>query len=88
MFKSGKIIKLLSEFGMFKRIAKILVNNISSHWSEDIKIISKLVIAKLISFDSEFLKLIDPKEKKFIDNLNLTEYSDELWVVHFDLKAD
>jgi len=88
MFKTGRIVSLFNEYGLYKLIAKNLVENINSHWSDDIQIISKLVISKFMNFDNEFLKNIEPKEKKYIENLNLSEYTEEMWGVHFDLKAD
>lgn len=88
MFKNEIVIKLFFNKKLEKLIAKNLITNIQSHWSEEIKIISKLVLAKFLSSDIEFLEKINIEDRKIIENLNLTEYNEELWGVHFDLKAD
>ncbi len=73
---------------MIKHIAGSLVKNIDSHWNDEIKIISKLVISKLIKYDDNFLRKIEPVDRKFIASLDLSEYSEEMWGVHFDLKGE
>ncbi len=88
MFKSEAVIKLFIENKFHILIAKSLVFNILSHWSDEIRIISKLVLAKLVTVEPDFLKKIELKERKIIENLNLTEYNEEMWGVHFVLKAD
>jgi hypothetical protein len=50
--------------------------------------ISKLVIVKLINYDPNLFNKLDANNKKMIENVNAAELNDEIWNIHFDLKAD
>ena len=69
-------------------MVKNLVGNIKDHWSDEIQLISKLVIAKLLNFHKEFIEKIGKDDRLFIDKIDISEYKEEIWGVHFDLKAD
>ena len=71
-----------------RQISKNLIENIKSHWSDEINLISKLVISRLVENDKDFLNEVDVEDRIFILGLNLAEYKEEMWGVHFDLKAD
>jgi hypothetical protein len=88
LFKSSKIVDLFSSYNFEKIIAKYLVDNILNHWSDEIQLISKLVIAKLLNFHKSFIEKIGQEEKNFIDKIDISEYKEEIWGVHFALKAD
>jgi hypothetical protein len=88
LFKSSKIVDLFSSYNFEKIIAKYLVDNIVNHWSDEIQLISKLVIAKLLNFHKSFIEKIGQEEKNFIDKIDISEYKEEIWGVHFALKAD
>lgn len=88
LFKSSKIVDLFSSYNFEKIIAKNLVENIVNHWSDEIQLISKLVIAKLMNFHKSFIDKIGQEEKNFIDKIDISEYKEEIWGIHFALKAD
>ncbi len=69
-------------------IVKKLVQNIKNHWSDEIQLISKLVLSKLSNFHKVFIDKAEIEDKKFIEKMDISEYKEELWGVHFDLKAD
>lgn len=50
--------------------------------------ISKFVIAKLISNDKDLLKKVDVEYQEVLENLNVNTLNEELWNIRFDLKAD
>jgi hypothetical protein len=88
LFKSPKIVELFSFHNFEKPIAKNLVDNIVNHWSDEIQLISKLVIAKLLNFHKSFIDRIGQDEKTFINKIDISDYKEEIWGVHFALKAD
>ena len=87
-FKSSKIIDWLTIYELEKEIVKKLVHNVKNHWSDEIQLISKLVLAKLSNFHKVFIDKAESEDKKFIEKMDISEYKEELWGVHFDLKAD
>lgn len=75
-------------YDLEKEIVKKLITNVKNHWSDEIQLISKLVLAKLSNFHKTFIDKADNEDKNFIEKMDISEYKEELWGVHFDLKAD
>ena len=66
-----------------------LINNLENHWSQEIKIISKIVINKLIKKDENILKNLSQKDKEIFDSFNYdVNDTEEIWDIHFNLKGD
>ena len=71
------------------KFTRKLINNIENHWSQEIKIISKIVINKLIKRDENILKNLSEKEKQIFDSFNYdVNDSEDIWDIHFNLKGD
>ena len=71
------------------KFTRRLINNIENHWSQEIKIISKIVINKLIKRDENILKNLSEKEKQIFDSFNYdVNDSEDIWDIHFNLKGD
>ena len=60
-----------------------LIINMKEHWSEEIGLLSKLVISRLVSYDKEMLN-----RRAELREINLSSLNEELWNFRFDLKAD
>jgi hypothetical protein len=55
----------------------------------EIKIISKLVISKLIMSNKNILERLSEENRKLIEASNITNISEELWdILKFNVKAD
>ena len=50
-----------------------LIRNIKTHWSQEIRIISKIVISKLLKRDEKIIELISKEDKEVIDKLEFGE---------------
>ena len=88
-FKNDNFISYLYKFNLYMKFIKKLINNLESHWSQEIKIISKIVINKLIKKDDNILKNLSEKEKEIIDSFNYdVNDTEEIWDIHFNLKGD
>ena len=71
------------------KFIKKLINNLESHWSQEIKIISKIVINKLIKKDENILKNLSEKDKEIFNSFNYdVNDTEEIWDIHFNLKGD
>ena len=70
------------------KVTQSLICNIITHWNPEIKIISKFVLSKFIKYDKNFVFNFNSKEKEIVDNMNITDFKDDIWDVHFDLKSD
>ena len=71
------------------KFIKKLINNLENHWSQEIKIISKIVINKLMKKDENILNKLSEKEKEIFDNFNYdVNDSEDIWDIHFNLKGD
>lgn len=88
-FKNENFIVLLYKYNKEKDFLLKLVENIEKHWSQEIKIISRIVISKLTKRDEKILSLLSEKEKKIIDEFkfDMTD-SEDIWDVQFNLKGD
>ena len=88
-FKNDNFITYLYKFNIYMKFVKKLINNIESHWSQEIKIISKIVINKLIKKDENILKNLTDEEKGIFNNFNYdVNDSEDIWDIHFNLKGD
>ena len=88
-FKNDNFITYLYKFNIYMKFVKKLINNIESHWSQEIKIISKIVINKLIKKDENILKNLTDEEKGIFNIFNYdVNDSEEIWDIHFNLKGD
>ena len=89
LFKNNKFLDLFNEYKFETRIIIYLTDNIKIHWSEEIKGISKLVLSRFKSYSPDSFEQIDNELKNYIENLNLSNISEEIWdILRFDLKAD
>ena len=88
-FKNDNFISYLYKFNLYMKFIKKLINNLEGHWSQEIKIISKIVINKLIKKDDNILKNLNDKDKEIIDSFNYdVNDTEEIWDIHFNLKGD
>ena len=88
-FKNDNFITYLYKFNIYMKFIKKLINNLESHWSQEIKIISKIVINKLIKKDENILKNLSEKDKEIFNSFNYdVNDTEEIWDIHFNLKGD
>ena len=88
-FKNDNFITYLYKFNIYMKFIKKLINNLESHWSQEIKIISKIVINKLIKKDENILKNLSEKDKEIFNAFNYdVNDTEEIWDIHFNLKGD
>ena len=88
-FKNDNFITYLYKFNIQMKFIRKLINNLENHWSQEIKIISKIVINKLMKKDENILNKLSEKEKEIFDNFNYdVNDSEDIWDIHFNLKGD
>jgi hypothetical protein len=88
-FKNDNFISCLYKYNLHIKMIKKLISNLSEHWSQEIKIISKIVINKLSKKDDNIMKNLTDKEKETINSFNYDiNDSEEVWDIHFNLKGD
>ena len=88
-FKNDNFITYLYKFNIYMKFIKKLINNLESHWSQEIKIISKIVINKLIKKDENILKNLSERDKEIFNSFNYdVNDTEEIWDIHFNLKGD
>jgi hypothetical protein len=88
-FKNDNFISYLYKYNIQMKFIRKLINNLENHWSQEIKIISKIVINKLIKKDENILKNLSQKDKEIFDSFNYdVNDSEEIWDIHFNLKGD
>ena len=88
-FKNDNFITYLYKFNIYMKFIKKLINNLESHWSQEIKIVSKIVINKLIKKDENILKNLSEKDKEIFNSFNYdVNDTEEIWDIHFNLKGD
>jgi hypothetical protein len=90
IFKNEKIIRQFVVHKLELKLIDFLVNNIRYHWSQDIKMISNLVIIKIISTYPEILNKFSDDNKLFIQTIhnNINNQKEDKWDIKFNLKAD
>lgn len=88
-FKNDYFYSLLSLYNLQIPSLEILMKNISSHWSQEIKLISRIAISKLFKKDEKLMTQLSKEEMKVIDDFkfDLNE-SEDIWDIHFNLKGD
>ena len=88
-FKNDNFIACLYKYNLHLKLIHKLIYSLESHWSQEIKIISKIVINKLIKKDDNILKSLSDKDKEVIDSFNYdVNDTEEIWDIHFNLKGD
>ena len=88
-FKNDNFITYLYKFNIQMKFIRKLINNLENHWSQEIKIISKIVINKLMKKDENILNNLSEKEKEIFDSFNYdVNDSEDIWDIHFNLKGD
>ena len=88
-FKNDNFIACLYKYNLHLKLIHKLINNLENHWSQEIKIISKIVINKLIKKDENILNNLTDKDKEIIDSFNYdVNDTEEIWDIHFNLKGD
>ena len=88
-FKNESFILVLYKLSLEKKFIKEIIGNIEKHWSQEIKIISKIVVTKLIKRDEKIKECLTNKEKRILDEfkIDLAE-TEDIWDIHFNLKGD
>ena len=88
-FKNENFIVTLYRINSQKKVMDTLIRNIKTHWSQEIKIISKIVISKLLKRDEKIMELISKEDKEVIDKLEFDiAESEDIWDIQFNLKGD
>ena len=88
-FKNENFIVELYKANLQLSFLSQLVQNIENHWSQEIKIISRIVISRLSKRDEKLLSNLSEKELKVIEDFkfDITE-SEDIWDIQFNLKVD
>ena len=88
-FKNENFIVELYKANLQISFLSQLVQNIENHWSQEIKIISRIVISRLSKRDDKLLSNLSEKELKVIEDFkfDITE-SEDIWDIQFNLKVD
>lgn len=88
-FKNEKFIVLLYKYNLEHVFLSKLVENIEKHWSQEIRIISRIVISKIAKRDEKILLLLSEEEKKILNDFKFDiNESEDIWDIHFNLKGD
>ena len=88
-FKNEKFIVLLYKYNLEHVFLSKLVENIEKHWSQEIRIISRIVISKIAKRDEKILLLLSEEEKKIVNDFKFDiNESEDIWDIHFNLKGD
>ena len=88
-FKNENFINCLYKYDLCLRFIRKMLDNISMHWSQEIKIISKIVINRLIKKDENLMKNLTEKEKEVLNNFKLdVSDNEDIWDIQFNLKGD
>jgi hypothetical protein len=88
LFKSSNFMRMIYEYNLESHTMKKLINNHQQHWSEEINMLSKLVISKMLSYDKNLINLLDAKNQEILEKMSFTNLNDDLWNYRYDLKAD
>jgi hypothetical protein len=88
LFKNDKLIEIYFTSSYENLLIERLITNIETHWSSELKIISKVVISKLLNHDKGLLKRLSLINQEKIESYNLYSYNEEVWDIQFALKAD
>ena len=88
-FKNENFIVELYKSNLQLSFLSKLVENIENHWSQEIKIISRIVISRLSKRDEKLLNNLSETEKKIIDDFKFDiNESEDIWDIQFNLKGD
>jgi hypothetical protein len=88
-FKNEHFIITIYRLNLQKKVMDTLLKNIKTHWSQEIKIISKIVISKLMKRDEKIEEMISKEDKEIIDKLEFDiGESEDIWDIQFNLKGD
>ena len=88
-FKNENFIVELYKSNLQLSFLSKLVENIEKHWSQEIKIISRIVISRLSKRDDKLLNNLSESEKKIIDDFKFDiNESEDIWDIQFNLKGD
>ena len=88
-FKNDNFINCLYKYDLCLRFIRKMFDNINSHWSQEIKIISKIVINRLIKKDENLVKSLTEIEKDTLNNFKLdVSDNEDIWDIQFNLKGD
>ena len=88
-FKNENFIVELYKSNLQLSFLSKLVENIENHWSQEIKIISRIVISRLSKRDEKLLNNLSEAEKKIIDDFKFDiNESEDIWDIQFNLKGD
>ena len=88
-FKNDNFVTCLYKYNLHLKFIQKLIGNLSLHWSQEIKIISKIVINRLIQKDENIMKNISDKEKEILNSFNYdVNDTEDIWDIRFNLKGD
>jgi hypothetical protein len=91
MFKNDNLMKVcFADFKLGPKIITNLIDNIKNHWYDEIKAISKLVLAKIKNNYPSEVETLDQELRDYVKTIQFSqEQHDELWeMMRFELKAD
>lgn len=89
IFKNERTIEQFISSKLDSKLIENLIYNIRFHWSQDIKMISNLVIIKVISTFPEILTNLSEENKNYIQAINnIKAQNEDIWDIRFNLKAD
>jgi hypothetical protein len=88
LFKNDRLIDLFIVNKRQNKISKILIENIEKHWNDEIRTICKLVIVKLLQGHKIFFSSLNEEDKLVIYQYENSDYKEEMWSLHFNLKGD
>jgi hypothetical protein len=83
LFKNDIFLQVCFTYKLEDKIIDKLISNMKEHWSEEIGLLSKLVISRLVTHDKDLLN-----RREELRDINLSSLNEELWNFRFDLKAD
>jgi len=88
-YKNENFMNSLNKYKLNKMFLSKLIENIEKHWSQEIKIISKIIITRLNKRDEKILNNLNEKEKKILNDFKFDiNDSEDIWDIHFNLKGD
>ena len=68
LFKNDKFLQICFINKLEIIILDKLIKNTKEHWSEEIVMLSKLVISRINSYDKEFMSRLDDKRREFLNH--------------------
>jgi hypothetical protein len=80
--------RMVYDYNLETHIMNKLIYNHQNHWSEEINMLSRLVISKFMNYDKNLKNLLEVKKQEILEKMSFTNLNDDLWNYKYDLKAD